>query len=102
MRTRPGMIGLVTSSSQISVRGLTRRFKTRDGLLDAVRGIDFDVAGGEVVGLLGPNGAGKTTTLRMLTARLQPTAGTATIAGHDLAGEPRQVRRRIGYVAQVG
>src|SRR4051794_32586423 len=94
------MIAFVTSS--ISVRGLTRRFKTRDGVLDAVRGIDFDVAGGEIVGLLGPNGAGKTTTLRMLTTLLEPTSGQATIAGHDLAAEPREVRRRIGYVAQVG
>jgi ABC-2 type transport system ATP-binding protein len=96
------MIGSVTSSSQISVRGLTRRFKTRDGVLDAVRGIDFDVAGGEIVGLLGPNGAGKTTTLRMLTTLLEPTSGEATVAGRDLAAEPREVRRRIGYVAQVG
>src|SRR3954447_523860 len=102
MRTRPGMIGLVTSSSQIAVRGLTRRFKTRDGVLDAVRGIDFDVAGGEIVGLLRPNGAGKTTSLRTLTPRLEPTSGAATIAGRDLATEPREVRRRIGYVAQVG
>src|SRR3954447_14548464 len=98
----PAMIGSVTSSSQIAVRGLTRRFKTRDGVLDAVRGIDFDVAGGEIVGLLGPNGAGKTTSLRMLTTLLEPTSGEATVAGRDLAAEPREVRRRIGYVAQVG
>src|SRR3954462_14537919 len=102
MRTRPGMIVSVTSSPQISVRGLTRRFKTRDGVLDAVRGIDFDVAGGEIVGLLGPNGAGKTTSLRMVPTPLEPTSGAATIAGRDLATEPREVRRRIGYVAQVG
>src|SRR5690349_2048260 len=102
MRTGRRMIGSVTSSPQISVRGLTRRFKTRDGVLDAVRGIDFDVAGGEIVGLLGPNGAGKTTTLRMLTTLLEPTSGEARVAGRDLAAEPREVRRRIGYVAQVG
>jgi ABC-2 type transport system ATP-binding protein len=52
--------------------------------------------------LLGPNGAGKTTTLRMLTTLLMPSGGTATVAGHDLIREPREVRRRIGYVAQVG
>ncbi len=86
----------------ITARGLSRRFKTKAGPVDAVRGIDLDVGEGEIVGLLGPNGAGKTTTLRMLTTLLMPSEGTATIAGHDLVREPREVRRRIGYVAQVG
>ena len=92
------MIASVTSSSQIAVRGLARRFKTRDGALDAVRGIDFDVAGGEIVGLLGPNGAGKTTTLRMLTTLLEPTSGAATIAGHDLAHKPADVRALVAFI----
>ncbi len=86
----------------ITARGLARRFKTKAGPIDAVRGIDVDVRAGEIVGLLGPNGAGKTTTLRMLTTLLMPSAGTATVAGHDLIRDPREVRRRIGYVAQVG
>lgn len=86
----------------ITARGLVRRFRTKAGPVEAVRGIDLDVAAGEIVGLLGPNGAGKTTTLRMLTTLLVPSAGTATVAGHDLVAEPREVRRRIGYVAQVG
>jgi ABC-2 type transport system ATP-binding protein len=55
-----------------------------------------------VVGFLGPNGAGKTTTLRMLTTLLAPDGGRATVAGHDLRGDPVAVRRRIGYVAQRG
>src|SRR6478609_4413843 len=86
----------------ISAQGLTRSFKTKTGTVDAVRGVDFEVGAGEIVGLLGPNGAGKTTTLRMLTTLLMPTSGTATVAGHDLVRAPREVRRRIGYVAQVG
>lgn len=86
----------------IHARGLARSFRTKAGPVDAVRGIDLDVAAGEIVGLLGPNGAGKTTTLRMLTTLLMPSAGTATVAGHDLVREPREVRRAIGYVAQVG
>ena len=86
----------------IDARGLARSFKTKTGPVEAVRGIDLRVAEGEIVGLLGPNGAGKTTTLRMLTTLLMPSAGTATVAGHDLVREPREVRRRIGYVAQVG
>jgi len=90
------------TSSIIEVRGLARSFTTKSGPVDAVRGLDFDVATGEIVGLLGPNGAGKTTTLRMLTTLLLPTSGDATVAGHDLRREPREVRRNIGYVAQVG
>jgi ABC-2 type transport system ATP-binding protein len=68
----------------------------------AVVGVDLDVEAGEIVGFLGPNGAGKTTTLRMLTTLLEPTAGTATVAGCDLVTDPVGVRRRIGYVSQSG
>jgi len=86
----------------IEARGLARNFKTRGGQVEAVRGIDLDVAEGEIVGFLGPNGAGKTTTLRMLTTLIAPTAGTARVAGRDLLRQPVEVRRRIGYVAQGG
>jgi ABC-2 type transport system ATP-binding protein len=86
----------------IEARALSRSFKTKTGAVEAVRAIDLDVHKGEIVGLLGPNGAGKTTVLRMLTTLLRPTSGTATVAGVDLLRDPRQVRRRIGYVAQVG
>jgi len=86
----------------IEAKGLARTFRTRQGVVEAVRGVDFSVRAGEIVGFLGPNGAGKTTTLRMLTTLLQPTAGTATVAGCDLRADPGGVRRRIGYVAQGG
>ncbi|EWC58628.1 ABC-type multidrug transport system, ATPase component [Actinokineospora spheciospongiae] len=86
----------------IEARGLARTFRTRGGTVEAVRGVDLDVRAGELVGFLGPNGAGKTTTLRMLTTLLRPTAGSATVAGVDLASDPTGVRRRIGYVAQSG
>jgi len=86
----------------IHARGLARTFRTRRGDVDAVRGVDLDVAEGEIVGFLGPNGAGKTTTLRMLTTLLAPTRGQATVAGVDLRRDPAGVRRRIGYVAQSG
>src|SRR3954453_6646851 len=91
----------MSDSQLIVARGLARSFKTRAGVVEAVRGIDLEVRAGEIVALLGPNGAGKTTTLRMLTTLLEPTAGTATVAGHDLATQPRGARGRIGYVAQV-
>jgi ABC-2 type transport system ATP-binding protein len=86
----------------IEARGLGRTFGTKTGPVAAVKDVDFSVRRGEIVGLLGPNGAGKTTTLRMLTTLLAPTSGTATVAGADLRREPREVRRRIGYVAQIG
>ena len=85
----------------IEARGLARTFKSRKRTVEAVRGVDLTVGDGEVVGFLGPNGAGKTTTLRMLTTLLQPTAGTATVAGADLLRDPVGVRRRIGYVPQA-
>src|SRR5512141_2280226 len=86
----------------IEARGLARTFKTRSGVVEAVRGIDLDVAAGEIVGLLGPNGAGKTTTQRMLATLLVPTAGEATVAGCDLRRDPIGVRRQLGYVSQSG
>ncbi|MET9240727.1 ATP-binding cassette domain-containing protein [Nonomuraea sp. NPDC003709] len=76
--------------------------KTFDGGTEAVKGVDLSVGPGEIVGFLGPNGAGKTTTMRMLTTLLRPTSGTATVAGHDLLGDAKEVRRRIGYVSQTG
>jgi ABC-2 type transport system ATP-binding protein len=86
----------------ISARGLARSFTARGRRVEAVKGVDLDVAEGELVGFLGPNGAGKTTTLRMLTTLLRPTAGEATVGGCDLLQDPLGVRRRIGYVAQGG
>ncbi len=88
----------------IVTKGLRKSFQPRRGAaaVDAVRGIDLNVAEGEIYGLLGPNGAGKTTTLRMLATLLVPDGGAATVAGADLRAEPGEVRRRIGYVAQGG
>ena len=90
----------------ITARGLTQTFTSKAGRekteVTAVDGIDLDVAEGEVVAFLGPNGAGKTTTLRILTTLLKPTAGTATVAGYDVATQAQDVRRSIGYVSQSG
>jgi ABC-2 type transport system ATP-binding protein len=86
-------------------KGLRKSFRTkgRKGTaVDAVVGIDLQVAEGEIFGFLGPNGAGKTTTLRMLSTLLPPDDGVATVAGANLLTEPAAVRRNIGYVAQGG
>jgi ABC-2 type transport system ATP-binding protein len=84
----------------IHTQGLTRTFRVKDQVVEAVRGIDLDVAEGELVAFLGPNGAGKSTTLRMLTTLLRPTSGTAVVAGHDVVADPDAVRTRIGSVGQ--
>ncbi len=86
----------------VMASGLRKSFKVRGKKVEAVRGVDFGVTRGEILGLLGPNGAGKTTTLRMLTTLLPIGAGTATVAGYDVVGQPGQVRQRIGYVSQLG
>src|ERR687890_894521 len=90
----------------IRTQGLRKSFTSRQGrekkTVEAVRGVDLDVAEGEIFGFLGPNGAGKTTTLRMLATLIEPDGGDATVAGVDLRRDPGQVRRRIGYVAQGG
>jgi ABC-2 type transport system ATP-binding protein len=83
--------------SAIEARDLRRRFG--DGV-EAVRGVELDVAEGEIYAFLGPNGAGKTTTVRMLTTLLRPTGGSARVAGHDVVAEPGRVRRAIGVALQ--
>src|SRR4051794_24546771 len=80
----------------VEVRGLAKSYDD----VEAVRGIDFDVAAGEVFGFLGPNGAGKSTTINMLCTLAKPTGGSASVAGHDIVRERDAVRRNIGLVFQ--
>ncbi len=82
----------------VEVRGLAKTFYDEArGEVPAVQGIDFECHAGEIFGLLGANGAGKTTTLRMLSTILTPTGGSATILGHDIASEPTEVRKCLGF-----
>ena len=88
-------------SAAIEVRDLVKTFKRRaQPEIRAVDGLSFEVQRGAIFGLLGPNGAGKTTTIRILTTLSQPTAGRATIMGHDVVRQPLEVRKRIGVVIQ--
>jgi ABC-2 type transport system ATP-binding protein len=87
----------VAPSPIIQANGLTKRF----GKLVAVREVTLEVAAGQVFGFLGPNGAGKTTTIRMLTGLVRPTSGSALVAGYDVGLEPREVKRRVGYLAET-
>jgi ABC-2 type transport system ATP-binding protein len=82
---------------EVVVHGLTKRY----GDFTAVDDVSFAVGRGEIFGFLGPNGAGKTTTIKMLTGLQQSTAGSARVAGLDVATEARALRHRIGYMSQL-
>jgi len=84
------------SPSAVETHNLTRRF----GAVTAVDALTLRIEQGEVFGLLGPNGSGKTTTIRMLCGLLEPSQGSALVAGIDVAVAPEQVKQRIGYMAQ--
>jgi ABC-2 type transport system ATP-binding protein len=86
----------MTPDPMIEVQGLTKHF----GDTVALAGLDLAAPSGAVLGVLGPNGAGKTTAVRILTTLAQPDAGTAHVAGFDVAREPAEVQRRIGVTAQ--
>src|ERR1700733_11930439 len=83
-------------SDIISVKNLVKKYKD----FTAVNGISFEVKQGEVFGILGPNGAGKTTTLEMIEGLKPITSGSATLDGHDVAKETRQVKSLIGVQLQ--
>jgi ABC-2 type transport system ATP-binding protein len=80
----------------IETHSLSKRFKK----VTAVEGLDLGIRRGEIFGLLGPDGAGKTTTIRMLCAIMDPSEGSARVAGFDTVKEPEEIKKRIGYMAQ--
>lgn len=87
-------------TAAIEATALVKRYKSKDGDLDAVLGVDLRVEPGEIFGFLGPNGAGKSTTMRMLTTLLSITEGSASVAGIDVASDPSGVRKKIGVALQ--
>jgi len=80
----------------IRAQDVTKRY----GATLAVDSVSFSIEAGEIVGFLGPNGAGKSTLLKMMSTWLPPTAGTITVAGHDVVREPLAVRQRLGYLPE--
>jgi len=88
--------GLMDTRAAVAVEQLRKTY----GKIEAVKGVSFEVAPGEVFGFLGPNGAGKTTTISMLCTLVNPTGGSAAVAGHDVVRERDEVRRNIGLVFQ--
>jgi ABC-type multidrug transport system ATPase subunit len=83
-------------SAAIEIQGLTKKF----GNFTAVDGVSFSVESGEIFGFLGPNGSGKSTIIRMLCGLIEPTAGTARVAGFDILRQIDQIRQSIGYMSQ--
>src|SRR5512137_2328529 len=96
IQARPEEGTSVMPELAIEVRSLTKRF----GDFVAVDAVSFEVERGRIFGFLGANGAGKSTTIRMLCGLLDPTSGTATVGGHDIARETERVKRTIGYMSQ--
>jgi ABC-2 type transport system ATP-binding protein len=88
------------TDTAVRASALVKTYDSRNGDVEAVRGVDLTVEAGEVFGFLGPNGAGKSTTVKMLTTLLRITSGTARVAGLDVARQPDEVRRRIGVALQ--
>lgn len=86
----------------IEIQGLWKSFRVRGKPIEAVCGLDLSIEEGEIFGFLGPNGAGKTTTLRILATLLPADKGKVSIVGYNLAHQPGQVRKCIGYVGQTG
>jgi ABC-2 type transport system ATP-binding protein len=95
-----GIDGLARVQTDVPAVQVSQLRKTYPGGIEAVKGIDFEVAPGEVFGLLGPNGAGKSTTIGMLTTTVVPTAGTARLAGYDVAVQPLLARGVSSVVFQ--
>ena len=87
-------------SLAVEAEQLVKIYTGRGGTVEAVRGVDLQVAEGEVFGFLGPNGAGKSTTVRMLTTLMTITSGSARVAGVDVTADPDGARRRIGVALQ--
>ncbi|GGO27176.1 multidrug ABC transporter ATP-binding protein [Microbispora rosea subsp. aerata] len=84
----------------VETSDLKKTYTTSSGAIEAVTGLSLEVRRGELFGLLGPNGAGKSTTIGMLTTRIIPTGGTASVGGADVVRDPLTVKRRIGVVPQ--
>src|SRR5579864_3036266 len=87
---------MTENPSSVVIEDLVKRF----GDFVAVDHISLETRKGEIFGFLGPNGAGKSTTIRMLCGLLTPTTGSATVNGFDVATQPEQIRRTIGYMSQ--
>ncbi|MBI4785917.1 MAG: ABC transporter ATP-binding protein, partial [Chloroflexi bacterium] len=84
------------NTGRIQAEKLVKKFKKNE----AVRGVDLDIAPGEIYGLIGPDGAGKTTTIRMLAGVMKPTSGAARVSGLDTRRQAEQLRHQVGYMAQ--
>ena len=95
-KTKSNAVSRSGGSSTLVARGLEKNYSG----FEAVRGVDFEISGGECFGFLGPNGAGKTTTMKMIYGAVVPTGGELSVAGLDVYRNEREIKRRIGVVPQ--
>src|SRR4051812_41600887 len=84
--------------SAVAVHKLVKRYKSGKDIIEAVQGVSFDVAKGELFGIIGPDGAGKTSIFRMLTTLLLPDGGNATVDGSDIVKDYKAIRQKVGYM----
>src|SRR3954464_5822223 len=84
--------------SAVVVNGLVKTYKAKKETVEAVKGISFEVAEGELFGIIGPDGAGKTSLFRILTTLLLPDGGNASVAGWDVVKDFKSIRRNVGYM----
>jgi ABC-2 type transport system ATP-binding protein len=80
----------------VEIQGLSKRY----GNINAVTNLNFTIEKGEILGFLGPNGAGKSTTMNIITGYLAASEGTVKVCGYDILKEPKEVKRRIGYLPE--
>src|SRR5438093_12527246 len=82
----------------VEVNNLSKNYDTKKAIVNAVQGVSFEVAKGELFGIIGPDGAGKTSLFRMLTTLLLPDGGNATVDGSDIVNDYKVIRQKVGYM----
>jgi ABC-2 type transport system ATP-binding protein len=88
----------ISGTGGVNVNSLEKKYGKKKEVVQALRGISFDVKPGELFGIIGPDGAGKTSLFRVLTTLLLPDGGSATVDGLDVVKDFREIRKRVGYM----
>lgn len=87
-------------TKSITISNLRKSFRSPDGYVDVLKGINLEIPAGQIVGYIGPNGAGKSTTVKILSGIIQDFDGVVSILGYDIRTNPIEIKRRIGYIPE--